>query len=142
MATWRINNSTLLGGEVCAQWQPDHVYALGARVVCRIAYGTVARRAHVYESTTGGTSGGTGSEPTWPASGTVADGPDTLVWTTRNPNDGDWNNASCILHYILNHAATAAGDSVYIDDGHSEDINMAAAYTVLGSNALNNPIKM
>ena len=48
MATWRINNATLLGGEICAQWQANHAYALGARVVCTTAYATTARRAWVY----------------------------------------------------------------------------------------------
>lgn len=126
---WRVNNSTLLGGEICAQWQPGHAYSLGARCVCRIAYGTTARRAYVYECTTAGTSHGS-TEPTWPTSGTVND--NDVVWTCRNPNDGNWDNASCILYYVLNHAAVGAGDKVYIDDGHNEQTLMGsyAAYTI------------
>ena len=119
MATWRINNSSLLGGEVCAPWVPNHAYALGARVVCRIAYGTVARRAYVYECTTAGTSHAS-TEPTWPTSGTVTDGA-TLVWTCQNPNDANWDNASCILAYVLNHTAIAAGDSVFVASAHNEN---------------------
>lgn len=139
MATWRVNNSTLLGGEICAQWVPNHAYSLGARAVCRVAYGTQARRAYVYECTTAGTSHAT-TEPTWPTSGTVAD--NDIVWTARNPNDGDWNNASCILHYVLNHAAVAAGDFVYIDDGHSESLQNIRPYIILGSATVNNPVKI
>lgn len=140
---WRINNSTLLGGEICAPWQPDHSYALGARCVCRAAFATTARRAWVYECTTAGTSAATGSEPAWPAAGTVADGPDTLVWTTRDPSDGTWDNASCILHYVLNHAAVAAGDSVYVDDGHNENaVYINNQYIVKGSTTLNAPVKI
>ncbi len=141
MATWRVNNATALGGEVCAVWQANHAYALGARVVCTLAYGTVARRAWVYQCTTAGTSHAT-TEPVWPASGTIAEGPDTLVWTTRNPNDGDWDNASCILHYVLNHTAIAAGDFVYIHNAHSENTALAAVYTINGTTTYGNPIKI
>lgn len=140
MATWRINNAILLGGEVCAPWQPNHAYSLGARCVCRIAYGTTARRALVFECTTAGTSGAV--EPAWPTSGTRTDGPDTLVWTVRNPNDGNWDNASCILHYVLNHSACAAGDSVYVHDAHNETTDMGNNYTIKGSITSNNPVKI
>lgn len=126
MATWRVNNSTVLGNFVCAQWVPNTVYALGDRVVCRVAYATVARRAYVYECTTPGTSHAA-TEPTWPASGTVAD--NDIVWTTRNPNDGNWNNASCILHYVLNHAAVVNGEFVYIHYTHNEAVSIAS-YTI------------
>lgn len=137
---WRVNNSTSLGGEVCAPWTTGHAYALGARVVCRVAYATTARRAYVYECTTAGTSHGS-TEPTWPTSGTVAD--NDVVWTTRSPDDGTWDNASCILHYVLNHAAVAAGDSVYIDDGHNENaIYTNNQYVVKGSTTLNAPVKI
>ncbi len=46
-STWRVNNSTALGGEVCAPWQANHAYATGARCVCRVAYGTVAATCSV-----------------------------------------------------------------------------------------------
>lgn len=120
MPIWRVNNATALGGEVCAEWKPDHAYSVGARVVCRIAYATTARKAWVYECTTAGTSAATGSEPAWPASGTRTDGPDTLVWTTRSPDDGDWNNATCYLNYIMTNAAVAAGDFFYLHNAHNE----------------------
>jgi hypothetical protein len=128
--TWRLNNSTVLGDFVCGQWTTGRAYKLGDRVVCRTSYATVARRAWVYECTTAGTSHAA-TEPVWPASGTVADGA-TLVWTTRSPNDGDWNNATCILHYIMNHATMAAGDTIYVDDGHSEIVNLGVVYIILG----------
>ena len=137
MAIWRVNNSTALGGEVCAQWATGHAYALGARVVCRLAYGTTARRAFVYECTTAGTSHAT-TEPTWPTSGTVND--NDVVWTCRSPNDGDWNNASCFLHYVCNHAAPAAGDIFYVHNAHNENTYNSYYYPV-GSTAFNNPIK-
>ncbi|MDD1778539.1 MAG: hypothetical protein LUQ65_10260 [Candidatus Helarchaeota archaeon] len=140
MAIFRVNNATVLGNFVCAPWVPNTAYALGDRVVCRPAYATTARRAWVYECTTAGTSGA--AEPAWPASGTVAEGPDTLVWTTRNPNDGVWANASCILHYILNHAATVAGDFVYIHEAHNEQTNLAAQYIINSPGILSNPIKI
>lgn len=140
MATWRVNNSTTIGGKVCAEWVPNTAYSLGARVVCRIAYGTTARRAYVYECTTAGTSHGS-TEPTWPTSGTVND--NDVVWTTRSPNDGSWDNASCYLHYILNHTTIAAGDSVYVDDGHSEAPNFSSTRIILkGTTTVNNPIKV
>lgn len=141
MATWRVNNSTLLGGEVCAQWQPNHAYSLGARCVCRTSYGPSSARAYVYECTTAGTSHAT-TEPTWPTSGTVTDG--GVTWTCRIPNDGDWANASCILHYVLCHSSIAAGDTVYIDDGHSESVTIGttAQYQVRGGSSKNNPIKV
>lgn len=136
MATWRINNSTLLGGEVCAQWQTLHTYALGARCVCTTGYATTARRAWVWECTTTGISGA--AEPTWPTSGTVADG--TVVWTLRNPNDGSWDNASCIIHYVLNHAAVGTGDFVYVDDGHSEALSINVL--ILGPTVASAPLKI
>ena len=140
MTIWRVNNSTLLGGEVCAEWVPNHAYSLGARVVCRAAYGTVARRGLVYECTDAGTSHAA-TEPTWPTSGTVAD--NDIVWTCRSPNDGTWDNASCYLYNILNHTAIEAGDSVYIADSHSENLVYAAThYSINGSGTPGNPIKI
>jgi hypothetical protein len=138
MAVWRINNSTAIGGEVCAEWQANHAYALGARCVCTIAYATTARRAFVWECTTAGTSGA--AEPAWPTSGTRTDGVGALVWTLRNPNDGDWNNASCYLHYVLNHAAVGTGDFAYVDDGHSEAYG--ANMMVLGPTVASAPLKI
>lgn len=139
MAVWRVNNSTLLGGEVCAPWQTNHAYALGARVVCRIAYATTTRRAYVYECTTAGTSHAT-TEPTWPTSGTVND--NDVVWTTRQPNDGNWDNASCILSYVMNFALPAAGDFVYIHYQHNESTDMNTYYIIRGSSTIANPIKI
>jgi len=140
MATWRVNNSTALGGEVCSPWQAAHAYTLGARCVCTVAFATTTRRAYVYECTTAGTSHAT-TQPVWPTSGTIADGAGALVWTTRNPNDGNWNNASCYLFYVLNHTIIAAGDFVYIDDGHSEQVTLTT-YTIKGSATKANPIKI
>ena len=137
MAIRRVNNATVLGNYVCAQWVPNTAYALGDRVVCRTSYGTTARRAYVYECTTAGTSHAT-TEPTWPTSGTVAD--NTVVWTTRNPNDGNWDNASCILFYVLDNSA--AGDFIYIHNLHSEDVLSSGALTLNGSTTLNNPVKI
>ena len=137
MATWRVNNSTTIGGKVCAVWAPGTAYSLGARVVCRVAYATQAARAYVYECTTAGTSHGS-TEPTWPTSGTVND--NDVVWTTRRPNDGSWDNASCYLFYITNHAA-AAGDTIYIDDGHSE-AGIGATMTLTMSATVGSPTKV
>jgi hypothetical protein len=134
--TWRVNNSTTLGNFVCAPWVANTAYALGDRVVCTIAYGTPARRAFVYECTTAGTSHSS-TEPTWPTSGTVADGA-SLVWTQQTPGDGDWDNASCFLQYITNHAANSAGgDTIYIDDGHSEAPSANIYNATTGSGAIN-----
>lgn len=138
MTIWRLNNATLLGGEVCAQWQANHAYSLGARCVCTVGYGTVLRRALVFECTTAGTSGAT--EPAWPTSGTRTDGPDTLVWTVRNPNDGNWDNASCFIHYLMNHAAVAAGDFIYVNDDHNE--TAYAAIIILGKTSASPPLKI
>ena len=139
--TWRVNNSTLLGGEVCSQWQANHAYSLGARCVCTVAYGTQAARAVVFECTTAGTSHAT-TQPTWDytVGNTTADGPDTLVWTARSPGDGSWDNASCYLHYVLNHASPAAGDDVYVDDGHSE--TYGGAITVKGIDSATGPLRI
>lgn len=139
MATWRVNNSTALGGEVCAQWTTGHAYSLGARVVCRFAYATTSARAYVYECTTAGTSHGS-TEPTWPSSGTVAD--NDIVWTCRNPNDGTWDNASCYVYYVVNHAAVASGDSIYIHYQHNENVTYTlASFVVNGSTDFNNPLR-
>jgi len=137
--TWRLNNATVLGNYVCGPWIPATAYILGDRVVCRPAYGTTLRRLFVYECTTAGTSHAT-TEPVWPTSGTIADGAGALVWTTRRPDDGTWNNASCYLHYILNHAAVA-GATVYVHNAHSESVNLGAVYIVLGG-TLASPIKI
>jgi hypothetical protein len=139
MATWRVNNSTALGGEVCSPWRANHAYATGARCVCRVAYGTTAARAFVFEVTDDGTSHAT-TEPTWPTTvgNTVSDG--TVTWTCRTPSDGSWDNASCYLYYITNHAA-AAGDTIYIDDGHSE-AGIGATLSVTGSTTFTNPFKI
>ena len=126
MATWRVNNSTTIGGKVCAQWAPNTAYSLGARVVCRVTYGTVARRAYVYECTTAGTSHSS-TEPTWPTSGTVND--NDVVWTTRSPDDGSWDNASCHLLYIVNHAVDpVGGDTILVDESHAESISIACSF--------------
>lgn len=139
MATWRVNNSTALGGEVCAQWQANHAYTLGARVVCRVAYATTAARAFVYECTSAGTSHAT-TEPTWPTTvgNTVVDG--GVTWMARSPSDGSWDNASCYLFYVTNHAA-AAGDTIYIDDGHSE-AGVGATMTLTMSATAGSPTKV
>lgn len=141
MAIWRINNSTSLGGEICSVHQLLHTYALGARCVCTIAYATTTARAFVYEVTTAGVSGA--AQPTWPlvVGNTVVDG--TVTWTCRSSSDGNWDNASCILHYISNHASPAAGDSIYIDDGHNETITFGSAYyNINGSTNFANPVKI
>lgn len=137
MPTWRVNNATVLGNYVCAPWVANTAYALGDRVVCTLAYATQARRAWVYECTTAGTSHAT-TEPVWPAAGTIADGPDTLVWTTRNPSDGVWNNASCYLLYMLNHAAVA-GDIIYVHNAHSESSTL---YSYISPGTVSNPVKI
>lgn len=128
--TWRVDNSAVLGGEVCSQWQTGHAYTLGARCVPRIAYGDTAARAFVYEVTTAGTSHAA-TEPTWPkvAGNTVVD--NEVTWTCRSPGDGTWDNASCILLYITNYAY-AAGDTIYIDDGHSENTSYGNPYSITG----------
>jgi hypothetical protein len=138
--TWRVNNSTALGGEVCSPWQANHAYALGARCVCTVAYATAARRALVFEVTDDGTSHAT-TQPTWPANpgDTVVD--NGVTWTCRSPGDGSWDNASCYLYYVLNHASPAAGDTVYIDDGHAESWSYAD-YVILGINSNTNPLKI
>ncbi len=139
MATWRVNNSTALGGEVCSQWQANHAYSLGARAVCTVAYATTAARAFVYECTSPGTSHAT-TEPTWPTTvgNTVVD--NGVTWTCRTPSDGSWDNASCYLFYVTNHAA-AAGDTIYIDDGHSE-AGVGAAMTLTMSATAGSPTKV
>lgn len=137
--TWRVNNITALGGEVCAPWAPNHAYSLGARVVCRQAYATVARRAFVYECTTAGTSHAT-TEPTWPTSGTVADS-GTLVWTCRSPGDGTWDNASCFIMYVLSHIA-AAGDTVYVHNAHAEANTSASLAATMAGGTVAAPIKI
>lgn len=138
-STWRVNNSTALGGEVCSPWQANHAYGLGARVVCRVAYGTQAARAFVYECTSAGTSHAT-TEPSWPTTvgNTVVD--NGATWTCRSPSDGSWDNASCYLFYVTNHAA-AAGDTIYIDDGHSE-AGIGATMTISASTTVASPTKI
>lgn len=140
MATWRVNNSTALGGEICSPWQANHAYGLGARCVCTVAGGQATARAFVYEVTSAGTSHST-TQPTWPTTvgNTVVD--NGVTWTCRSPSDGSWDNASCFLHYILNHASPAAGDTVLIDDGHAEVTAMETTYTIKGT-TINNPIKI
>ena len=138
-STWRVNNSTAIGGEVCSPWQANHAYATGARCVCRVAYATVAARAFVYEVTDDGTSHAT-TEPSWPTTvgNTVVD--NGVTWTCRAPSDGTWDNASCYLYYITNHAA-AAGDTIYIDDGHSE-AGIGATMTLTMSATVGSPTKV
>lgn len=140
-STWRVNNSTALGGEVCAPWQADHTYATGARCVCTVAYATTTARAFVYEVTSGG--GGKShatTQPTWPTTvgNTVVD--NAITWTCRSPSDGSWDNASCYLYYVTNHAA-AAGDTIYIDDGHSE-AGIGATMTLTMSATVGSPTKV
>lgn len=137
MATWRVNNSTLLGGEVCSQWQTNHAYSLGARCVPTTAYGVTAAMAFVYEVTTAGTSHAT-TQPTWPTTvgDTVVD--NGVTWTCRSPSDGSWDNATCFLAYI-NFTAVAAGDTVLVDDGHSDYLTNQQFYLKGGTGAT--PIK-
>lgn len=129
-ATWRVNNSTALGGEVCSPWQANHAYSLGARCVCTGAYATTAARAVVFECTTAGTSHAT-TQPTWDytVGNTTSDG--TVTWTARSPSDGSWDNASCYLMYVANHAS-ADDDTIYVDDGHSEAY-ATANFSIIGS---------
>lgn len=62
-----------------AAWQAGHVYVVGDRVVpTTLKQAATAARNAYYACTTAGTSHAS-VEPTWPASGTVADG--TVVWT-------------------------------------------------------------
>lgn len=133
--TWRINNSTALGGEVCSPWQPNHAYSLGARCVCRIAYSSAAR-PFVFEVTTAGNSHAA-TEPTWPTTpgNTVADGPDTLVWTCRSPVT--WDNASCYLWYLATYATIADGDSFYLHYEHNEAPVITGDFRARGSATIN-----
>lgn len=129
MATWRVNNSTSLGGEVCSPWQADHTYATGARCVCTVAYATTAARAFVYEVTSGG--GGKShatTQPSWPTTvgNTVVD--NAITWTCRSPSDGSWDNASCYLQYVMNYAANASGgDTVLVHYQHNETTSTLAS---------------
>lgn len=140
-ATWRVNNSTALGGEVCSPWQAGHTYATGARCVPTVAYATTAARAFVYEVTSGG--GGKShatTQPTWPTTvgNTVVD--NGITWTCRSPSDGSWDNASCYLFYVTNHAA-AAGDTIYIDDGHNE-VGIGAGMPINCSTTATSPTRI
>jgi len=104
-----------------------------------VAYATTAARAFVYEATDVTDVSG-GSQPTWPTTvgNTVVDG--GVTWTCRSPSDGSWDNASCYLYYITNHAA-AAGDVIYIDDGHSE-VGIGATLSITCSATFTNPFKL
>jgi hypothetical protein len=140
MATWRVNNATALGGEVCAQWQTGHAYSLGARCVCRSSYGTAAARGYVFECTTPGTSHGS-TEPSWPTTpgNTVAD--NDITWTCRKPDDEDWNNATCFLSYLSKQNLFAAGDSVYVHEAHSEIYPWDENWVLNPTDTYENPVK-
>lgn len=68
------------GTAVESAWAATTVYAAGARVIPTLLASPTAPapRNRVYTCTVGGTSGG--SEPTWPDSGTFADG--SVTWST------------------------------------------------------------
>jgi len=119
MATWRINNSTLLGGEYIAIWQANHTYAVGARCL-GVEYGnswpTTAYR--VYECTTGGLTGG--AEPTWNTTLGATTTDNAAVWTTRSPTDGNWDNATTMRGITYHPYGFTAGDTVLIANTHNE----------------------
>ena len=80
-----IGKQTYAATQAISAWTTAHVYSLNDLVVPTTANG------HYYKATTGGTSAAV-TEPTWPTNGTtVADGPDTLVWTDQGllPNGID-----------------------------------------------------
>jgi hypothetical protein len=142
MGRWRVDSATLHGGEVTKEWQANHVYTIGARCVVVWATATAVKVLLVFEATTGGTSGA--AQPSWDTTvgNTTADGPDTLVWTTRKADDGAWDNATCFLSYLLYYDGNiAAGDDVFV---HFETsmINPAAAYYLYGSNDQASPIRI
>jgi hypothetical protein len=140
-STWRVNNSTALGGEVCSQWQANHAYSLGARCVCTTGASS-SYRPYVYEVTTAGTSHAS-TQPTWPTTpgNTVVD--NGVTWTCRSPSDGTWDNATCCLLYLIYYGSStvSAGDTILIDDGHSETMGTFDQYAIRGTNTYNSPIK-
>jgi hypothetical protein len=139
MATWLVNNSTSLGGEVLTPWQANHAYTLGARCVCSIT--NIATKGHrVFECTTAGTSAAI-TEPTWDLTvgNTTADGLGTLVWTCRDPSavGASWDNAT-----LFRYAGTKAADDdiILVDQSHSE--TYAAVITIYFSAVSTTPIKV
>lgn len=134
MATWRVDSAASV------QWTAGAVKSVGDRVVCRIAYATTTARAFVYECTTGGTTHGS-TEPTWPLVVTNTVNDNGVIWTCRSPSDGAWANASCILLYIVNHAY-AAGDSIYVDDGHAESVSWTGGIVYTGNTDMANPTRI
>jgi|GEM_PF-999671 len=134
MTTFRVNNSTLLGGEVCAQWQANHSYALGARCVVDAGAST-SYRHRVYECTVAGTSGS--SRPSWSATvgATITDG--SVTWTCRDPGDGNWDNAHCYLSWITQYATFSAGDRILVHKNHNE--TMPSGGVIIGYNGGNWP---
>ena len=117
MTIWRVNNGSLLGGEVCSFWQVNHAYSVGARCCVTIA-GSTTYRPYTFECTTGGTSGA--SQPAFATTvgNTVND--NGVIWTTRKCNDGNWDNASCCLTYVTNYIGLGASDKIYIHNTHAE----------------------
>lgn len=136
MATWRCDTANL---HSTWTWEANHVYASGDKVVCTW-YGPnyTTGRARLFECTTGGTSGG--SEPTWDTTVGNTTTDNTVTWTTRDPTSGNWSHAT-VLRYAWEKAA--AGDTIYVDDGHNEkwaSINFDVRYNVY--TARDNPIKV
>ncbi len=80
-----IGKQTIASTQAISDWTTDHAYDLNDLVVPTSANG------HYYKATTAGTSDAA-TEPVWPTDGsTIADGPDTLVWTDQGlaPNGID-----------------------------------------------------
>lgn len=121
-------------------WAALTAYVLGDRVVATTSASAAAQN-YVYECTTAGTS--LASEPSWntttPDSSTTTEvaGP---VWTLRKCST--WNNAHIKLEKVQGDSSgtgkTAAGDTIYVGDEHTQTQASALSFNQFGT--LANPI--
>ena len=97
-------------------WQASHVYSVGDRCACQASSTNATYRHHVYECTTGGTSGGTA--PSWNANVGQTCNDNGVIWTTRDPHS--WADAHPSFVLMMEDGFVAAGDMVKIHDAHNE----------------------
>lgn len=115
-STWRVDNSTLHGGEITSEWQANHTYSVGARCwVNQYGNGYPTSQKRIFECTTGGMSGG--SDPSWDSTNGNTTSDNAVTWTCRLPTDGNWDNATSAffaIHY------SNAGDTILVNKDHME----------------------
>lgn len=139
MANWYVSS---VGWTAVTAWAATTAYSIGD-IRRQLAAVTVGNE-RVFRCTTAGTSGG--SEPAWTLTKAATTADNTAVWTEITGNSTYNTTGFQAPHATLWKAVTsgwpAAGDTVFVDDDHTESGAAATNITFTPTASTTNPIKI